>query len=123
MRQTWLTSARPLAVLCILAAVTASSAFAREVKLEDTAMLVAFDSHSGALTRLVDKTDQWTIERRPELGVSFRMFAPLPDRRWDPIYGTKQKAVEVKKLSGHEVRLQWKNLNSDTGGVLPITFT
>jgi hypothetical protein len=109
--------------LCVFGAAAHSSVSAREVKLEDSALLVAFDSHSGALTRLVDKTDKWAIERRPELGVSFRMFAPLPDRRWNPIYGQKQVADEVKKNSDHEVRLRWKNLNSDTGGMLPITFT
>ncbi len=123
MRQIWPTSARILAALCILAALAESPVVAREVKLEDKALLVAFNSHSGALTRLVDKTTQWTIERRPELGVSFRMFAPLADRRWGPIYGPKQQASEVKIISSHEIRLQWKNLASETGGVLPITFT
>jgi len=123
MRQIWPTSTRALAAFCILAALAVSPAVAREVKLEDEALLVAFDSHSGALTRLVDKTTKWTIERRPELGVSFRMFAPLPDRRWNPIYGQKQPAAEVKKISAHEIRLQWKNLASENGGVLPITFT
>ena len=123
MRQIWPTSTRVLAALCILAALAESPVIAREVKLEDKALLVAFDSHSGALTRLVDKTTAWNIERRPELGVSFRMFAPLPNRRWNPIYGQKQQAAEVKKISSHEIRLQWKNLASENGGVLPITFT
>lgn len=100
-------------------------AFADEVTLEDNSLLVAFDSDSGALTRLVDKTstNQWAIERRPDLGVSFRMFAPLPNRRWNPIQGQKQHATEVRKISDNEVELQWKNLVSDVGGVLPITFT
>jgi hypothetical protein len=125
MKCNWSISARTFTALCILAALAPaeSSALAREVKLEDKVLLVAFDSQSGALTRLENKTAHWTIERRPELGVSFRMFAPLPDRRWNPILGQKQKAAEVKKISDHEVRLQWKNLISETGGVLPITFT
>lgn len=123
MRQNWLTTVRVLAALCILAAPAESSASAREVKLEDNALLVAFDSHSGALTRLVDKADHWTIERRPELGVSFRLFAPLPDRRYNPVLGQKQHAAEVKRLSDHEVRLQWENLVSENGGVLPMTLT
>src|SRR5215469_2403673 len=92
-------------------------AFADEVTLEDNSLLVAFDSNSGALTRMVDKTANWTIERRPELGVSFRLFAPLPNRRWNPVYGQKQRAVEVKKNSNNQVELQWKNLVSENGGV------
>ena len=107
-----------------LAAIAApASVFARDVVLQDDQMRVAFDAKSGALIRLEDKTAHWTIERRPELGVSFRLFAPLPDRRWNPVLGQKQKAVEVKKLSDHEVRLQWKELASESDGVLPMTLT
>ena len=123
MRENRSTSARALAALCIFAALASSPLSAHEVKLEDKALLVAFDSQSGAITRLVDKTGNWTIERRPELGVSFRLFAPLPERRYNPVLGQKQKAAEVKKLSDHEVRLQWKDLASENGGVLPITLT
>jgi hypothetical protein len=99
------------------------AALAGEVTLEDNSVLVAFDSDSGALTRMEYKTSHWVVERRPELGVSFRMFAPLPDRRWNPILGQKQHAVEVKKISDNEVEIQWKDLVSEVGGVLPITFT
>jgi hypothetical protein len=110
-----------LGAIAILAG--ASSAFARQVTLQDDKLLVAFDGKSGALTRLEDKTTHWTIERRPKLGVSFRLFAPLPDRRYNPVLGQKQRADSVKKLSDHEVCLQWKNLVSENGGVLPMTFT
>jgi hypothetical protein len=110
-------------VLLVLLTLTVQSALADEVTLEDNTLLVAFDSDSGALTRMVDKTTGWVIERRPELGVSFRLFAPLPDRRWNPVLGQKQHAVEVKKISDNEVELQWKNLLSESGGVLPMTFT
>jgi hypothetical protein len=98
-------------------------ALADEVSLENQSLIATFDTDSGALTRLESKTTHWVIERRPGLGVSFRLFAPLPDRRWNPVLGQKQKAVEVKKVSNNEVRLQWKNLISENGGVLPITLT
>jgi hypothetical protein len=114
--------ARIIAVACVLISAR-PSARADEVKLEDESLALAFDSDSGALTRLEDKTTQWVIERRPELGISFRMFAPLPERRYNPILSEKQHASEVKKLSSHEARIQWKNLVSENGGVLPITFT
>lgn len=98
------------------------SARAAEVTLEDPALLVAFDAHTGALTRLVDKTTHWAIERRPELGASFRLFVPLPNRRYNFVLGQHQRAAEVTKINDHEVRLRWTNLRSEHGGVLPITF-
>ena len=103
--------------------VFAKASLAGEVTLEDHSLLVAFDSGSGALTRLEDKTAHWAIERRPELGDSFRLFAPLPNRRYNPVLGHKQRAAEVKKVSDHAVRLQWKKLVSENGGVLPLTLT
>lgn len=98
-------------------------AFADDVTLEDRSLRVSFDSDSGALTRMEDKATHWVIERRPELGVSFRLFAPLPDRRWDPVYGQKQHAVEVQKISNNEVELKWSDLVSENGGTLPMTFS
>ncbi len=98
-------------------------ASAGEVTLEDNQLLAAFDSDSGALTRLEDKTTGWVIERRPELGVSFRLFAPLPTRRYNPVYGQKQHATRVEKVSDNQVELQWKDLVSENGGILPMTLT
>ncbi|MDE3066687.1 MAG: hypothetical protein KGJ60_03960 [Verrucomicrobiota bacterium] len=96
---------------------------ARPVVLQDSRLRVAFDRRSGALTRLEDKTTHWLIERRPDLGVSFRLFAPLPHRNYNPVFGLNQHAAEVKKLSDHDIRLRWKNLVSKNGGVLPMTLT
>ena len=92
-----------------------------EVLLEDDKLQVAFDAASGALTRLEMKSTHWVIERRPELGASFRLLAPLPSRRDNFVLGQKQKAVEVKRVSDHEIELRWENLISEHGGVLPIT--
>src|SRR5215469_4829535 len=96
---------------------------AGEVTLENSSLRVSFDSDSGAITRLDDKTSGWTIERRPELGVSFRLYAPLPHRRYNPVFGPKQHAASVEKISDSEVRLQWKDLASENGGVLPMILT
>lgn len=93
-----------------------------EIVLEDRELLAAFDPASGALTRMEYKPAQWTIQRRPELGVSFRLLAPLAERRDNFVLGQKQKAVEVKKISDHQVELRWENLASERGGVLPIAL-
>jgi len=102
---------------------TTQAAFAGEVTLEDHSLRVSFDSDSGALTRLENRMTHWTIERRPDLGVSFRLFAPLPNHRFSPILGQKQRVAFIKKISDNEVRIQWKNLASENGGILPLTVT
>lgn len=99
-----------------------AAAVSGEVVLEDSELLVALDRFSGALTRMEYKPTHWTIERRPALGASFRLLAPLPERRDNFVLGQKQKAVSVKKISDHEVQLRWEDLVSEHGGVLPITL-
>jgi hypothetical protein len=96
---------------------------AGEVILEDDALLVAFDRQSGALTRLHRKQTGWVVERRPDLGMSFRLLVPLPHQRANFVLGDKQRDASVEKLSPRQVRIEWKNLLSEHGGVLPITFT
>ena len=114
----------PFAVLVSLwRPLARTPALPSDVTLEDPALRVSFDTDSGALTRLESKATHWTVERRPELGVSFRLHAPLPDRRDNFVLGQKQQAAEVKKSADHEVRLVWRNPVSEHGGVLPLTFT
>jgi hypothetical protein len=96
---------------------------AGEVVLQDDKLLVAFDPISGALTRMDLKTAKWTVERRPALGASFRMLVPIPNRRANFVLGQNQKAASVETISANQVRLVWKDLASEHGGVLPITFT
>ncbi len=100
-----------------------AAAVAGEVVLQDEHLLVAFDSLSGALVRVERKASQWPIQRRPALGVSFRLHAPLPDYRANFVLGSKQRASRVEKVSANQVRLEWTNLVSERGGVLPMTFT
>ncbi len=128
-----------LPALCALTVFTSPLVFAGEVVLQDDQLLAAFDSDSGALTRLVDKSTGWVVERRPELAQAFRLFAPLPQRRWDPVlvgnntadyaalFGPasvrKQLPVQMETISAHQLRLQWKDLASESDGVLPMTLT
>ncbi len=92
------------------------------VVLEDSELRVAFDPTSGAIIHLEYKPTNWALHRRPELGVSFRMQVPLPERHDNFILGQKQRAVKVEK-SGNQVHLEWSHLVSEHAGVLPITFT
>jgi hypothetical protein len=109
-------------ILVTFSLLLTSAALAGDVTLEDNSLLVSFDSDSGALTRFENKNPHWVIERRPELGVSFRLFAPLPTRRYNPVFGQKQHVTAIKKISDNEISMRWENLVSENGGVLPISF-
>ncbi len=111
-----------LTVLLGAAVLTGSTARAGDVTLKDQSLAVSFDTESGALTRLENQSTHWVIESRPELGASFRLNTLLPDRRDNAVLGGKQRA-EVTQISDRELRLQWKDLISERGGVLPITLT
>jgi len=100
-----------------------AASVAGEVVLEDSEVTVAFDPVSGALTRFEHKSTHWDIERRPALGASFRLLVPLPQRRANFVLGEKQDAKSVEKISANQVRIVWSDLESEHGGVLPITFT
>jgi hypothetical protein len=93
-----------------------------ELVLEDNELLVAFDSATGALARIVRKSSHWVIQRRPELGVSFRHAVPFPGRRTNFVLGTKQHVDRIEKLSETALQITWKNPMSEHGGVIPLTF-
>ena len=120
-----------IGALCLLALVLAAApqCFAgdaspsQEVVLENQSFLVAFDRNSGALTRLENKPLHWTIERRPTLGISFRLHTPVPGRRDNFVLGSNQHLNKLETLSSNQVRLEWKDLSSEHGGVLPITLS
>jgi len=102
--------------------IKATTATGEEIMLQDSELLVAFDKGSGALTRLERRSTGWKIGRRPELGVSFRMLAPLPDRRANFVLGQEQSAARVEKVSDNQIELEWRDPVSEHGGVVPLTF-
>ncbi|HTV40215.1 MAG TPA: hypothetical protein VMF08_06555 [Candidatus Sulfotelmatobacter sp.] len=110
-------------ILLALSFLSISSALAGEVTLQNDFWIVAFDSDSGALTRLESKSPQWTIEGRPNLGASFWLKAESADHQENVVLGQKQKPVAVEQISPHQILLQWQNLVSERGDTLPITLT
>lgn len=101
----------------------ATASAANEAILEDSQLMVAFDKTTGALTRLQRKSIQWVIQRRPELGISFRLLVPLPHQRANFVLGQKQRAASVEKVSDNKIEIVWKNPVSEHGGVIPLTLT
>lgn len=115
---------RLLAALAAVAAATIGpNGRAKEVVLQDSDLRAAFDAESGALTALECKRPHWVIERRADLGVSFRLLAPLPGRRDNFVRGQKQRASAVEKLSSSRLRIRWENPTSEHGGVVPLNLT
>ena len=110
------------AILAAIAVLVAAPLYADDITLQDDLVSVSFDSDSGALTRFEDKSAHWVIERRPELGASFRLYAPLPTRRYNPVFGQKQHVAEIRKISDTEISMRWNNLVSENGGTLPMSL-
>ena len=109
-------------LLFLFVGLMTSHASAKGIIMQDDSLLVEFDATSGAITKLIRKQTHWVIERRRELGISFRLLASLPDRQDNFVLGQKQKAT-VAKVSENEVRIQWDNMISNHGGILPIKLT
>lgn len=86
--------------------------------LGDDSFRVVFHPHTGALSKLVN--EGWAIQRRPELGVSFRMHVPLPDRRDNFVLGQKQTLSGISRVGRNVMQLTWDRLESEHGGTLPV---
>src|SRR5512140_70478 len=115
--------ALPFCAVCLLVFPGWTPVFAGEAILEDSSLRAAFSPDSGALIRLENKLSRWKIERRSELGASFRLHARLPGHRDNFVFGPKQHATHAQLLSDHQLRLEWKGLLSERDGVLPMTLT
>lgn len=94
-----------------------------EIVLEGDELLVAFNKTTGALSRLVRKATNWTIQNRPELGVSFRLLVPLPQQRANFVLGAKQTVSRIDRVSDKTIEIEWKNPVSEHGGAIPLTFS
>ena len=93
MKMCALVLARELPLLLLASAVLVRlPSLGGELVLEDDQLLVRFDAKSGALTGLENKSSHWVLERRAELGASFRLLAPLPGRRDNFVLGQRQRA-------------------------------
>ena len=81
-----------------------------------------FDSQNGALVGFTSKAGNWEILRRAELGLSFEMLVPLPDRLSHRISGGKQ-ALTAHNLDGTDrLTLSWEGMTSEAGLHLDISF-
>ena len=82
-----------------------------------------FAESNGALIAMDAVQTGWRIERRPELGLSWRLLAPVSDElRNNPVHGEKQTLSGVETLSDG-FRFIWNGVRSERAGELDITVT
>lgn len=95
----------------------------KTVVLENDDVRVAFDAASGALVQFVSKRTGWNVQQSPELGESFRIFAPTSDRSYNPILGARNKLSSIaKSADGRSITMVWTSLGSEYRGNLDITL-
>jgi len=100
-----------------------SVVIAEDIVLENNKIKIVFNSESGAIEKFINKITGWEIQRRDELSLSFSMNVPLPDQRFNPVVGIKQKLVntDVNEIE-NKITFTWEKLQSEKGGKLNITF-
>jgi hypothetical protein len=92
--------------------------------LENDLLRAEFDPKTGSLTALTSRATGWPIHRRPELGRSFRLLVPLPDRRNNPVFGEKQSPPKAAfDAAARRLTFTWDGLVSEHGGKLDIAFS
>lgn len=90
-------------------------------KLENSNIKAVFDN-KGSLIQLTNKSTNWDIIYRKELGQSFEMLIPIEQRRFHNITGKEQT---VPQIDAHRDRITfiWSNLKSKhLNKELDITF-
>jgi len=93
------------------------------VVLENEQLKAVFSRRTGALLELQNKTTLWSIQRRPELALSFRLQVPLPARHANRVQGLDQPVAELEvSPDGQRLDCTWRDLQSEHGGPLEITF-
>ncbi|KAA3619495.1 MAG: hypothetical protein DWQ05_01880 [Calditrichaeota bacterium] len=98
--------------------------FCGSVVLENSTIKAVFNENTGALQQLISKKDGWYLQKRPELGRSFRLDIPLSHQRFNPVFGEEQPPPQIRhEKNGKRLRFQWKNVRSKNGGRLAVDFT
>lgn len=102
------------------AAMSAMSVFAGNATLDTETLALEFSLENGSLVSMTAKSTGWRIQRRPELGMSWKLIVPMDDdHRDNPIFGVGQKRPEFESGDGF-VRFTWNGVTSERTGDLDI---
>ena len=92
-----------------------------DIQLENETLKAAFSPETGALLSLTSKQTGWDIHARRELGLSFKMHVPIPDRRNNFVLGEQQKLVGSHvDPDNAKLVLTWDSPQSQHAGALDI---
>jgi hypothetical protein len=91
--------------------------------LEDPTVRAVFDAKTGAWIDFQHKATGWRIQKRAELGQSFRAYATWKDRLFNPVSGLncelRSAAVDAPS---QEISFHWDLLQTVHGMRLPVSL-
>jgi hypothetical protein len=97
---------------------------AAPVIIENDAIQIRFDRVTGALTELTNKRTGWQVQRRTQLGRSFRACLGRPDSRFHPVEGTLTELADLQiEQDNLGIRFRWVEFKALSGAVYPIEFS
>ena len=94
-----------------------------KIIVDARSLKLTFSEQNGALIGLEAPETGWVIQRREELGLSWRLLVPVHEElRNNPVYGEKQTLTSWKRTD-NGVRFVWDGVESERAGKLPIRVT
>ena len=94
------------------------------VRIESDRLSAGFDRDTGALVELAHRGCGWRVIDQPELGLSFELLAPRPDRLLHRVIGRGQRLASLEVSDGgRRLQLVWENPLTERGEPLPAIFT
>ena len=98
--------------------------YQKEFVLENENLQVRLNPDNGAITGIRAVRSGWDILKRPELGVSFRLLLPLPERRNNSVFGEMNPAYSsTLSPDGKQASFIWRGVESQYGGRHDIDVT
>jgi hypothetical protein len=92
--------------------------------LANDTLRLEFARDTGALVHITSADGAWSPLDRSQLGLSFRLLVPLPQRRNNNVLGEKQPVSSVEVAAdGRSARFTWQQVVSEFGGRLDIAVT
>jgi hypothetical protein len=92
--------------------------------LEDQKVRTVFDAKTGAWIDFQHKTTGWKVQKRAELGQSFRAYVTRQDRLFNPVSGLGCRLARATvDLSSQQINLEWDRLHTSDETSLASIFS
>lgn len=92
--------------------------------LEDPTVRAVFDAKTGAWIDFQYKPTGWKIQKRTELGQSFRAYAAWKDRLFNPVSGLVCRLCRATvDTSGQQISFEWDTLRTSAGIELAVSLS